>query len=94
MVRDASGAFVFGDINQTYHHAQINMYNGSYETMFKNNPSGKADAIRRGVIHEIGHSLKQDHDTQPSGTSIMRFDADASGVTTYNRSELIRKWGQ
>lgn len=93
VVRDANGNFVAGNIDQTWHHAQITMYHGSYVNLFSDTAL-RATRIRQGVTHEIGHSLKQDHDSQPVGTSIMRSDGDASGVTTYNRNELIRKWGQ
>lgn len=88
----SEGNTTAADQNANWHHSAIVMYNG---TLARYDAATRSNYIRRCTIHEIGHSLKQDHDTQPSGTSIMNPEcALASGVMQYNKSELIRKWGQ
>lgn len=81
--------------NANWHHMAIVMYDGTVINQFPNDSTARLNTVRRCAIHEVGHTLKMAHDAQAAGQSIMDpICNQATGVMPYNRSELIRKWGQ
>ena len=93
LFRNPDGTYKTVTANNNFHHSQVVLYNGSFLHGYPD-PNVRAYWIRSSAIHEVGHSLLQAHNSQAPGMSIMRPDSDSSGVTTYDRGELIRKWGQ
>ncbi len=92
-IRNTSGVFIQSDQNIDHHHCQVVVYNGSINSLWID-PTSRAVWTPIIATHEVGHSLKLDHNTQAPGYSVMRPDGNANGVQTYDRNELIRKWGQ
>jgi hypothetical protein len=89
--RNSNGTFTAGyDASGNFHHCQIIIHNGTFIQTYPD-PNIRSAWIRSVAIHEVGHTLQLDHNTQAPSASTMRPDSDASGVTTYDRSDLVRK---
>lgn len=86
-----NGIIVTATANDTWAYATVSVY----ETNINNFPlKNDAEIISTVIAHEIGHTLSLGH-SAPQYYSIMQQNQAITTYppTSYDRSELIRKWG-
>lgn len=73
--------------NDTWAYSTVTVYDNQMD-----NFSFTANQRISNITHEIGHTLSLDHPSTQQ-TAVMNQGQQSIGPQTYDRSELIRKWG-
>lgn len=95
---NGSGGFITATVDESWHHANLAIYNGSIAQDYPGLDSEK----RQTVLHEVGHTIKMAHTTETTASNSVMYGGKADGngtrssfsVTAYDRGEVIQKWGQ
>jgi len=83
------GSIVGASNSDTWLYSTVTIYHNSMTDCVSMDYAEKVS----NATHEVGHSLGLDHPSSGSASSVMQQGVQSIGPTTYDKNDIIAKWG-